>query len=268
LTEQVNSRVVAKRAMSDHFSDLASGYRKIRTTDLRPVKYIQKFLGSYSKVVAADVGCGTGRYSALLIKHLGEKLFLHCIDSNEFMLQQLAEQLPSIGGERIKVLRGTAEELPLPDESLDALTTFNAVHHFPLQAFLQESCRVLRRGSYLFVYTRFQSQNKRTIWGKYFPRFSEKEDRLYELESISRVSADVPGLNLVKVVPFRYRRRAGIHRLVEQAKGRHYSTFSLYGQEEFGEALDTFERELLQRYKNPAAINWYDENVLLVFQNS
>lgn len=254
--------------MADHFSKLSIAYRSVRTTDVKPIKYIREFLGSYSEVVAADVGCGTGRYSQSLIKYFGSKLFLHCIDANEFMLQELAEQLSSIADGRFKVVKGSAEELPLPAQSLDVLTTFNAVHHFALETFLRESHRVLRKNGYLFVYTRFRSQNKRNLWGKYFPRFAEKEDRLYELENISRALIDVPELELLDVVPFRYRRRAGIHRLIAQAKNRHYSTFSLYGQEEFLEALDTFERELLRRYKNPAAINWYDENTLLVFQNS
>lgn len=254
--------------MGDHFSKLSTRYRSVRITDIKPVKYIGEFLASHREVVAGDVGCGTGRYSQSLIEYLGSKLFLHCIDANESMLQELAEQLSSIADGRFKIVKGNAEELPLPAQSLDVITTFNAVHHFVLEAFLRESHRVLRKDGYLFVYTRFWSQNKRNLWGKYFPRFSEKEDRLHELENITRALIDVPKLELLDVVLFRYRRRSGIHRLIEQAKSLHYSTFSLYGQEEFLEALDTFERELLRRYKNPAAINWYDENVLLVFQNS
>ena len=72
-----------------------------------------------------------------------------------------------------------ADGLPLEDESLDALLTFNAVHHLPLQAFLKEACRVMRPGSHLLIYTRFRSQNARNIWGQYFPQFVDKEDRLY-----------------------------------------------------------------------------------------
>ena len=247
-----------------HFSDVAPIYRGIRTTDLEPVRYIADLLKPYQQVVVADVGCGAGRYDRLLFDHVGEGLFLHCVDANEYMLEELKSYLGEQYDGRYDFAVGQADGLPLADESMDAVLTFNAVHHFPLQAFLREAFRVLRPGSHLLIYTRFRSQNARSIWGRYFPRFAEKEDRLYESDVMHEAVASLTGLTLERIERFRYARQATLYRLVEQARGRHYSTFSLYGAEEFDEALEGFKDDVGGRFKNLEAIDWYDENSLVV----
>jgi len=255
-------------AMRKHFSQVARKYQQLRTTDLAPVRFIAATLRSMPSVLAADVGCGTGRYDRLLFEYLGDGLSLHCIDNSEYMLKELDRHLRGGYAGRFTTSVGHADSLPLADRSVDAVFTFNAVHHFPLSAFLEEACRVMKPGASLIIYTRFRSQNARNIWGQYFPRFSEKEDRLYEAEEMAGAVANVSGLALESIVPFRYRRRAGLDRLVEQARGRHYSTFSLYGAEEFEEALWRFERDVRRRFKDPHAINWYDENSMVVVRKA
>ena len=256
------------RDVTRHFSKVAPNYRGLRTTDPEPVRYIADLLKSYQEVVAADVGCGAGRYDRLLFDHMGEGLFLHCVDASKYMLEELKSHLGEQYDGRYDSVLGQADGLPLEDESLDALLTFNAVHHFPLQAFLKESCRVMRPGGHLLIYTRFRSQNARSIWGQYFPRFGEKEDRLYESDSMREAVAVVAGLTLERIVPFRYPRRSSIDRLIEQAKGHHYSTFDLYGAEEFEEALGGFNEDVRRRSVNLETIEWYDENSLVVVRKT
>ena len=50
--------------------------------------------------------------------------------------------------------------------------------------FLQEASKTLKDGGYVFVYTRLKSQNARNIWGCFFPKFTEKEKRLYDLSNV------------------------------------------------------------------------------------
>ena len=76
-------------------------------------------------------------------------------------------------------LVSAAEELPLRTASLDLVTAFNRVHHFDLGQFLTAVARVLQPGGQLFIYTRTPQQNGRTIWGRYFPGFTEHEQRLH-----------------------------------------------------------------------------------------
>jgi len=49
--------------MSEHFSQVASIYSQVRTIDYELINYITKKLAPMSNIVAADIGCGDGRYS-------------------------------------------------------------------------------------------------------------------------------------------------------------------------------------------------------------
>jgi hypothetical protein len=49
--------------------------------------------------------------------------------------------------------------------------------------------------------------------------------------------------------------------LVEQARRRHYSTFSLYDPDAFEEALADFQKKVRRRFAD--AVEWHDENVLI-----
>ena len=80
---------------------------------------------------------------------------------------------------RVVPLLAAAEQLPLRAASLDVVTAFNCVHHFDLGRFLTAAARVLKPGGQLFIYTRTPQQNARTIWGQYFPGFTEHEQRLH-----------------------------------------------------------------------------------------
>ena len=50
--------------------------------------------------------------------------------------------------------------------------------------------------------------------------------------------------------------------MVEQARRRHYSTFSLYDRDAFEEALAVFRKEVRRRFAD--AVEWHDENVLVL----
>ncbi|MFQ5781293.1 MAG: class I SAM-dependent methyltransferase, partial [Nitrospiria bacterium] len=115
--------------MDRHFSQVAEGYREIRTTDPEPIVFIGETLGDLNHVKAADVGCGAGRYDLLLFQHLNN-LQLTCIDLNETMLNQASDYLKNHGITNINTIRAGADEIPLENHSMDAIFTFNAIHHF------------------------------------------------------------------------------------------------------------------------------------------
>jgi hypothetical protein len=50
---------------------------------------------------------------------------------------------------------------------------------------------------------------------------------------------------------------------LEQARRKHYSTFSLYREDEFAEACAAFEQNVRQRFRNPERVTWQDENIML-----
>jgi len=247
-----------------HFSKIAHIYRDLRTTDSEPILFIKNKLQKHSKIVAADVGCGAGRYDLKLFQYIGKKIFLYCIDVNKEMLKCLKEFLVEHKIRNFKTIKSFDRKLPLKDNFLDCIFTFNAVHHFKILQFLKESSRILKNGGYLFIYTRLRSQNRRNIWGKYFPLFNEKETRLYGLNELRSLIRKTPKLKIETIEYFKCARLSSLDWLLEQAQSHHYSTFYLYTKKELEVSLEKFKKNIQRNFKDLNKINWFDENILLV----
>ncbi len=252
------------KSIHHHFSKIAHSYRDLRTTDLEPLLFIQKKLQRKSKIVAADIGCGTGRYDLQLFQHHGKKLFLYCIDTNKEMLKHLKDFLVKHKIRNFKTTKAVAGKLPLKDNSLDCIFTFNAIHHFKILHFLEESSRTLKDCGYLFIYTRLRGQNCRNIWGRYFPLFNKKETRLYELNELKSLLRKIPGLKIESIEYFKYSRHSSLDWLINQVQSHHYSTFYLYTKREFKQSLEKFKQNIQKNFKNLKKISWFSENILLV----
>ncbi len=249
-----------------HFSRIARRYRHLRITDIEPVTFIAEEMEKLARIEAIDIGCGTGRYDLLLSRYLGERLFLTCCDNNANMLKALEKYLKKHGVRNFLTMRSQAEALPAPDNAFDCAFTFNAIHHFNLPGFLQESARILKSGGYLFIYTRLSEQNRNNIWGRYFPKYNQKETRLYTLKTLTKTIGAVPNLWIKSIEFFKYRRIASLAQLIERAKACHYSTFCLYSAEELEEALAGFVQKINKEFTDTREIQWFDENVLLVIR--
>ncbi len=253
--------------ISLHFTQLARRYRDLRITDHEPIIYITRKLDSMSNlphIDVADIGCGDGRYSLLLAQHLDGKVRLRCVDNNEHMLERLEAYLATDDVGRFVCVKSDAESLPFGDNSFDCILTFNAVHHFKLTDFLVEVARILRGGGLLFIYTRTPEQNRRNIWGRYFPQFCQKETRLYHQDELEQVVGGVNSLRLHGTKCFKYERVVSLEHLMEKAANRHYSTLWYYSDSEFNKALDGFKQNLTENFADLDQVRWFDENLLLV----
>ncbi len=251
-----------------HFSRIAHSYRHLRTTDSEPIDLIINKMNGLEHIEAADVGCGAGRYDLLLFKHLGDRLKLTCLDANPDMLRALDRHLYKHGVSNFKTICSEAESLPFPDNHLDFVCTFNAIHHFNLPLFLKESARITKSGGYLFIYTRLREQNRRNIWGKHFPHFNKKETRLYTQDAIRRSIEAAPDLELESIVSFSYKRVSDLSQLMKRARSHHYSTFFLYSPEELEEAIEGFIRNVMGSYEDIGRIDWFDENILFTVRKT
>lgn len=252
------------KSILKHFFKIAEKYRDLRITDTAPIVYISEQIQERSTVRAADLGCGAGRYDLKLFRHIGGKLSLYCIDSSRKMLEELHAYLRQHGVQAFQAIEADATNLPLKDASLDCVFSFNAIHHFRAPQFLEETFRVLNDDGYLFIYTRLRSQNSRNIWGMFFPRFSQKESRLLELDELEALFRKAPRLTIQATEFFKYERVCSFDQLLERARYHHYSTFWLYSKSEFAAALQQFKRDIRQHYEDLENIRWFDENVLLV----
>jgi SAM-dependent methyltransferase len=88
-----------------------------------------------------DLGAGTGKLTAILVE-LGAQVT--AVEPDPAMLGELRRGLPSV-----RALPGTAEEIPLPDASVDAVICGQAMHWFDMSRALPEIARVLVLGGAL-----------------------------------------------------------------------------------------------------------------------
>lgn len=248
-----------------HFSQVALTYRQFRTTDEEVIHFISEILRDCRKLKAADVGCGTGRYDLLLFQYLNN-LHLTCIDINDSMLQQASDYLSRHNVIQFEVKKADGNNIPLMDRSMDCIFTFNAIHHFDFVKFIKNATRIIKTSGKIFIYTRLRSQNAKSIWGQYFPLFTEKETRLYEMDQIEQWVKSVDGLALDIAQPFQYQRKATVEECVEKVKARHYSTFSLYSEAELNTALVEFQVTCRRIFQD--RLEWIDENLLLVLSST
>ncbi|WP_224277838.1 class I SAM-dependent methyltransferase [Streptomyces sp. LS1784] len=88
-----------------------------------------------------DLGAGTGKLTATLIA-LGYEVV--AVEPDPAMLAELRGSLPAV-----RALPGSAEAIPLPDGSVDAVVSGNAMHWFDMDAAGPEIARVLAPGGVL-----------------------------------------------------------------------------------------------------------------------
>ena len=92
-------------------------------------------------VRVADVGAGTGKLTVALAS-LGADVT--AVEPDPQMLEELRRAMPGV-----RSVPGRAEDLPLPDASVDAVLAGQAMHWFDMDRAIPEIARVLRPGGVL-----------------------------------------------------------------------------------------------------------------------
>ncbi|MFQ6031727.1 MAG: hypothetical protein ACE5K2_02305, partial [Candidatus Zixiibacteriota bacterium] len=79
---------------------------------------------------------------------------------------------------------------------------------------------------------------------------------------LKEIAGKIPRLRIEFIEYFKYRRTATLEWLITQATHHHYSTFYLYNEFEFEEALQKFQENITRHFKNQNNIIWDDENIM------
>jgi SAM-dependent methyltransferase len=103
-----------------------------------------------------DLGAGTGKLTTRLVER---GLAVVAVDPIPEMLEVLSNSLPNT-----PALLGTAEEIPLPDDSVDAVLVAQAWHWFDPARAVAEVARVLRPGGRLGLV--WNARDERLGWVK------------------------------------------------------------------------------------------------------
>ena len=125
------------RSSSAAFATVAEAYERRRPTyPADAIEWLTDRLGLLPGATVVDVGAGTGKLTRDLVPSGAHVI---AVEPLAEMRDQLAAAVPGA-----EVLAGSAEELPLADDSADAVVAASAFHWFDPERALPEIHRVLR----------------------------------------------------------------------------------------------------------------------------
>jgi ubiquinone/menaquinone biosynthesis C-methylase UbiE len=107
-----------------------------------PAATVAALLEDWGAKEVVDLAAGTGKLTRVLVAHAD----VTAIEPVGGMRAVLARQVP-----QARAISGTAEAIPLPDASVDAVFVAEAFHWFDLERAPAEIARVLRPGGHLAV---------------------------------------------------------------------------------------------------------------------
>jgi arsenite methyltransferase len=97
-----------------------------------------------------DIGAGSGTDTLIASSLVGPSGRVIGLDMTEAMQQKLRHSVALAGAANVEVLTGNAEKIPLPDSSVDVVTTNGVLNLVPDKArAIREIARVLRPGGRL-----------------------------------------------------------------------------------------------------------------------
>lgn len=98
--------------------------------------------------VVLDIGSGSGTDTLIASRLVGEPGAVYGLDMTPAMLEKLERNIEAMGAENVRALAGNAEEIPLSDASVDAVTSNGVLNLVPDKArAFAEIARVLKRGA-------------------------------------------------------------------------------------------------------------------------
>ena len=184
------------------FGPVAGRYERGRPT--YPAAAVDWLLPAGARRVL-DLGAGTGKLTRAL---LNRGLEVTAVDPSEGMLAELRRVLPGV-----PALAGSAEAIPLPDHSVDAVVVGQAWHWVDPDRAVPEVARVLTPGGRLGLI--WNVRDGRVDWVR---RIGEILD-----DRMSRPLAEVgPPFSPVETRDFPWRDRTGPEQLLDLVASRSY----------------------------------------------
>lgn len=241
-----------------YYSDIAPRYEDLRPLDVDALSVMSRHLPSWPPH-GVEVCCGTGRYVRRVSSSRSPELVTVGVDLNEGMLRTASAARGDDPG-LVHLVRADCCRLPFRSAALGWVSIFDAIHLVDIHRFVEEAARVLAAGGVLVIYTRTPEQNARSLLGRLFPNFREKETRLLTEDEL-RCAVEKDAFRIETMVPLQHENTASRNDVLAQVRQRPYSTFVFYTDAEWSSAMETFGTHLMQSGSD--AISWTDENLLL-----
>jgi SAM-dependent methyltransferase len=140
-----------RRGLATSFGAVADAYERARPE--YPAAAVRWLAGAEPADVV-DLGAGTGKLTRGLVA-LGHRVT--AVEPLAEMLERLRRAVPAA-----RPVAGSAEQIPLPDASVDVVACAQAFHWFDQQAALREIARVLRPGGRVALV--WNTRDSRVSW--------------------------------------------------------------------------------------------------------
>jgi ubiquinone/menaquinone biosynthesis C-methylase UbiE len=152
------------------YDKIGKNYSVHRRADYRITGCLIDYLNIPRNSIIADIGAGSGNYSNALADH---GFLVKAIEPSETMKNQ------SVRNNKVEWIIGAAENIPLPDESVDAVVSMMASHHFTsLPESLTEMNRICPEGP--IVWFTFDPREAQNPWiADYFPEIWADAFRIF-----------------------------------------------------------------------------------------
>jgi ubiquinone/menaquinone biosynthesis C-methylase UbiE len=161
-----------------------------------PADTVASLLERWGARDVVDLAAGTGKLTRILVAH-ADVIAIEPVDGMRAVLER---EVPEA-----RVISGTAEAIPLADDSVDAIFVAEAFHWFDLERAPAEIARVLRPGGHLAVLFN-DLDGEESGWMK----------ELFEVVTAHRL----PGPQMPHAVPWREALEAQFGELADE-EGRH-----------------------------------------------
>jgi predicted methyltransferase len=113
----------------------------------------------------ADVGAGTGLFTAIFARAVGTAGWVYAVDIAPRFVEYLAEELPAAGITNVTPVLCTASSTNLPPASIDVAFVCDTYHHFDHPAATLASLRrALRPGGRLVIVDFEREEGKSSAW--------------------------------------------------------------------------------------------------------
>lgn len=245
-------------------SDAAERYDSARTLPAETTSIWLKALSDAIPEVSVkrilDLGCGTGRFTEAL------STTFDCdtigVDPSAAMLKVATAK----GAGKVEWKHGSAEDIPLPDHSVDLVFMSQVFHHFSRPSLaLQEIARVLTPGGHLALRNGTREHNAELEWLKFFPTAAALEDE--RMPSADRIKTIVTNQGFHEISHQTiWQVFASSHaEYFEKISKRGLSSLIAISDDEFESGLEKFKNWVALQ---PEDVNVYEPVDLFVFRKS
>jgi ubiquinone/menaquinone biosynthesis C-methylase UbiE len=176
------------------YDSIGRNYNNHRTADPRIISAIRDMLNLPTGSTVADIGAGTGNYSNAL-SNSGYKMI--AVEPSDLMRKQ------AVTNKGVTWLSGTAELIPLLDNSVNGVIIILAFHHFSdTKKAVQELARICPEGP-IVIFTMDPRESEKFWFNDYFPEIARHVVKTFPPvnETIKLIATQNRWSAMVKKIP-------------------------------------------------------------------